>query len=118
LESRLNMTQRVDVRVVPADEKMVSVRRMPGDVFMISIDQGFFSSLTHEELRAAIAHELGHVWISSHHPYLQTEALANEIAMRAVTRQSMKSIYAKLWLHLGAPGDLDELLGSASAARD
>lgn len=68
--------------------------------------------LSQEELKAVIAHELGHVWIFSHFPYLQTEILANEIAMRAVSRDSMKKIYAKLWLRLGTTGDLEAVLGS------
>ena len=40
-------------------------------------------------------HELGHVWIFTHHPYLQTEQLANRIAMRLVSRTSG----SKLALH-------------------
>jgi hypothetical protein len=116
LEARLQMPQHVDVTILPVELRMVSVQRLRevdgGERFMISVDQEFFNSLSHEELKAAMAHELGHVWIYSHHPYLQTEALANEIAMRAVSRESMKKIYAKLWVHLGTTGDLDQLLGS------
>src|SRR5215831_11759099 len=116
LQARLQMTQRIEASIVPAEKRMVSVQRVRDvgsgtDMFEIHLDQAFFDSLSHEELKAALAHELGHVWISSHHPYLQTEALANEIAMRAVSRESMKKIYAKLWLHLGTSGNLDELLG-------
>ena len=116
LQARLQMPQHIDLAIVPLERRMVSVQRFReadgSERFMISLDQEFFDSLSHEELKAAIAHELGHVWIYSHHPYLQTEALANEIAMRAVSRESMKRIYAKLWVHLGTTGDLDELLGS------
>jgi hypothetical protein len=117
LEASLQMPQRVGVSIVPADERIVSVLRIHGntpsvDAFMISLDQAFYNSLSQEELRAVIAHELGHVWIFSHFPYLQTEILANEIAMRAVSRDSMKKIYAKLWLRLGTTGDLEAVLGS------
>jgi hypothetical protein len=115
LEALLQMSQRVRVSVVPSEAKMVSVQRVRDsagtEVFEIRLDQAFFDSLDAEEVRAALAHELGHVWISSHHPYLQTEAFANEIAMRAVSRESLQKIYAKLWLHLGTTGDLEELLG-------
>jgi hypothetical protein len=117
LEALLQMSQRVRVSIVPSETKMVSVQRVRdtsagAEVFEIRLDQDFFDGLNPEELRAALAHELGHVWISSHHPYLQTEALANEIAMRAVTRESLEKIYFKLWLHLGTTGNLEELLGS------
>src|SRR5215831_5703327 len=116
LQARLQIAQRIEASIVPSEKRMVSVQRVHDavsgtDSFEIHLDQTFFESLNREELRAALAHELGHVWISSHHPYLQTEALANEIAMRAVTRDSMKKIYIKLWLHLGTSGNLDELLG-------
>ena len=120
LEERLQMPQRVQVSIVATDDRMVSVQRLRenagsagiDDAFVIRLDQSFLDGLNDEELTAAIAHELGHVWISCHHPYLQTEALANEIAMRVVSRDSMKKIYAKLWVRLGTSGDLDKLLGA------
>ena len=91
---------------------MVSVERVSDvGMFVMCFDERFLADLDSDELRAAIAHELGHVWIFSHHPYLQTEALANEVAMRAVTRESLEKVYKKLWTHLGTSGNLDELLG-------
>src|SRR5262245_49653478 len=109
------MPQHVQISIVSTDERMVSVQRIresagADQIFIIRFDQSFLDGLSDEELEAAIAHELGHVWISSHHPYLQTEALANEIAMRVVSRDSMKKVYAKLWLHLGTSGDFEKLL--------
>jgi len=116
LKSRLHIPQDVDVAVVPAEERMVAVHRVrqaqADDRFTIQIDQKFFDSLSSEGLDAAIAHELGHVWIYSHHPYLHTEALANEIAMRVVSRESVKKLYLKLWAQLETTGDLNEVLGS------
>ena len=50
-----------------------------------------------------VAHELGHVWIYTHHPYLQTEQLANQIAMRVVSRESLDSVYGKVWADAGGP---------------
>ena len=116
LRAQLQMSQEIRVSIVPTNSRMVSVERMrakagDGEWFLISFDQQFLASLDQDELRTAIAHELGHVWIFSHHPYLQTEALANEIAMRVVDRESLKKIYSKLWAHLGVSGKLEEFLG-------
>ena len=67
--------------------------------------------MSHEELDAAMAHELGHVWVFTHHPYLQTERLANQIAMQVVTRDSLVSVYHRLWEHGATKGDLVAFLG-------
>src|SRR5438094_9253766 len=104
------MTQNEQIWIVPVDERMVSVERMhkgssADDVFIIQLDQSFLEGLNDEELQAAIAHELGHVWIFCHHPYLQTEAFANEIAMIVVSRESIKKVYANIWIHCGLNGD-------------
>src|SRR5207247_10563393 len=117
LEARLEITQNVQIWIVQVDERMVSVEPIhkgasADDVFIIQLDQSFLEGLNDEELQAAIAHELGHVWIFCHHPYLQTEAFANEIAMRVVGRESRKKVYAKLWLHLGKSGDCEKRLGN------
>ena len=116
LRTQLQIPQRVHATIVPTNERMVSVERVSdggsNDVgYVICFDANFLSGLDEEELRAAIAHELGHVWIYSHHPYLHTEALANEVAMRVVSRESLRKVYSKLWTHLGASGDMDTLLG-------
>jgi hypothetical protein len=115
---KLQITGNIQVSIVPENKRMVSVERLSGveSLFLMSFDQGFLDTLDDEELSAAIAHELGHVWIFLHHPYLQTEALANEIAMGVVTRESLTKIYAKLWLHLGTAGDLDDFLGPQKRA--
>ena len=67
--------------------------------------------LTREELEAAIAHELGHVWVFTHHPYLQTELLANQVAMRVVGREALIRVYEKVWARDGQKGDLIRFLG-------
>jgi hypothetical protein len=111
LRAQLQMSQDVHVTVA-ANDRMVSVERTAGHgMFLMRFDEQFLADLDTDELRATIAHELGHIWIFSHHPYLQTEALANEIAMRAVTRESLEKVYRKLWTHLGTSGNLDELIG-------
>ena len=116
LESRLQMSQHIEVSIVPAEPRMLSVQRVPGasgdsEVFLITLDHACLEDMNQEELTAALAHELGHVWIFCHHPYLQTEALANEIAMKAISREGLKTLYGKLWLHLGTSGDLGKVLG-------
>jgi hypothetical protein len=120
LESRLQMAQEIQVSIVPVEARMLSVQRIrkasgTEELFLITLDRTFLKGLTETELTAALAHELGHVWIFSHHPYLQTEALANEIAMRAVSRDDLKTLYGKLWLHMGTAGSLQEVLGNDKA---
>jgi hypothetical protein len=82
------------------------------DHFRLSMEIGFLLMLDDDELRAALAHELGHVWIYTHHPYLQTERLANNIGLRLANRDSFERLYRKLWAYEGTTGvPIDELLG-------
>ena len=111
VRTHLQMPQEIQVAIVPANALMVSVERT-NDAFIICFDEHFLTTLDQEELTAAVAHELGHVWIYSHHPYLQTEALANEIAMKAVTRESLKKVYTKLWAQMHTGESLEEFLGA------
>jgi hypothetical protein len=115
--ARLQIADYVEVHVDDNNSRMVSSEPLTGSVrgYRISFDRQFLESLNDDEVTGAIAHELGHVWIFSHHPYLQTEQLANEIAMRVVSRETMKQIYAKLWTHTGVAGNLDQLLGPEPA---
>jgi hypothetical protein len=46
------------------------------------------------------------VWIFTHHPFLQTEVLANQIAQRLVPRSSLVQVYEKVWKRQGTKGDL------------
>jgi len=75
--------------------------------FSLVMEAGFLETLNDGELEAVIAHELGHVWIFTHHPYLHTEELANEIAMRVVSRETLAGVYEKVWKRAGPTnGDL------------
>ena len=118
LKSRLLITSPIVVTIVPSKALMMSVVP-PSDslkTFLLSVVARFLQTLTDDELEAAIAHELGHVWIFTHHPYLQTEELANKIAMRAVKRDSLERVYAKVWERGGTKGDLAWFLGTAPPA--
>ncbi len=99
--------------VVPANKLLFSVETENGrgGPYRLSIDAGFLAELTSDELAAALAHELGHVWIFTHHPFLQTERLANTIALRVVERKQLELVYRKMWARLGRTGEVDDLLG-------
>jgi Rps23 Pro-64 3,4-dihydroxylase Tpa1-like proline 4-hydroxylase len=106
----------VHISIVARNEKLVSVersKRRHGE-FILSFDETFLNGLEDSELSASIAHELGHVWIFTHHPYLQTELLANQVALRVVTRENLEKIYEKVWKDKGK-GDLKEFLGEETA---
>ena len=115
LKDRLSLPAPVVVTIVPSNKLMMSVEAPSEEKgpFLLSIDASFLETLTDDELEAAIAHELGHVWVFTHHPYLQTEELANQIAMRAVSRESLERVYGKVWGRGGMKGDLVRFLGPA-----
>ena len=115
LKERLSLPAPVVVTIVPSNTLMMSVEA-PSDgngPFVLSIDADFLETLTDDEIEAAIAHELGHVWVFTHHPFLQTEELANQIAMRAVSRESLDRVYEKVWARGGNKGDLVRFSGPA-----
>jgi cell division septation protein DedD len=108
LRAILEIPHPVTVSLAEVNSRVVSVERLEGSpaVFTLSIEAGFIDTLTAIEMSAVVAHELGHVWIFTHHPFLQTEELANEIAMRAVTRESLEAVYTKVWERTGRKGTL------------
>ena len=103
LKARLSIAQRVDVSIVATNPKLFSVVPAGQDhaTCLLSVEEDFAQTLTDDELRAALAHELGHVWIFTHFPFLQTEQLANDIASRVVRRDSLAPLYDKVWKKVG-----------------
>src|SRR5262249_15769547 len=119
LKSRLAIPQTVTVSLVDRNPLMVSVGPAPGGGFTLSFETAFAERLTDDQLTAAVAHELGHVWIYTHFPFLQTEQLANEIAMRVVSRESLVPVYAQMFARTRVTGDhLNESLGDPHSAGD
>lgn len=108
LKTRLSIPERVVVSVVPRNPLLVSVVRVQDAdaTFTLSIEESFLDALGDDELDSVIAHELGHVWIFTHHPFLQTEEGANEIALRIVSRESLDRLYEKTWQRAGPKGDI------------
>jgi hypothetical protein len=111
LKTRLSIPDTVSVSIVPTNKLVVSVERAKNGSqgFTLSVEDGFIQRLSDDEVGAVVAHELGHVWIYTHHPYLQTEELANEIALRLVSRELLESLYDKVWARTGTKGTLTYL---------
>lgn len=113
LRTRLQITEQVHVTLVDHNPLVMSVETLAGRTgpFVITVDRGFIQELSKEETEAALAHELGHVWIYTHHPFIQTERLANDIAMRVINRAAFEPVYQKVWQRTGIAGNLVEFLG-------
>ena len=111
LKARLSIPNAVVVSLVRSERLVVSVERIKDQdgAFSLLIEEGFLEGLSEEEVAAIVAHELGHVWIFTHHPFLHTEELANDIAMRAVSRQTLEEVYTKVWKYTGEKGTLSYL---------
>ena len=108
---QLGISENVNVTIVANNALLTSVERTDDHTFVLSVEEPFLVGLTADDVRAVVAHELGHVWIFTHHPYLQTEGLANDIARRIVTREHLVHVYEKLWQRQGTTGDLARLVG-------
>jgi Peptidase family M48 len=113
LRIALSIPNEVSVQFVEANPLLVSVevQKERQHAFVLLVERRFLDQLEEEDLRAVLAHELGHVWIYTHHPFLQTERGANDIAMRVVRRDSLLKVYEKVWQATGIKGDLARFLG-------
>lgn len=117
LRGRMEIVERVVITVVDYNPLVMSVETLGGrsGPFVISADREFISSLSADEVKAALAHELGHVWIYTHHPYQQTERLANEIALRVTTTDILVPVYEKVWKRLGIRGNMADYISIPSS---
>ena len=99
LKTRLAIPQTINVTVVRTNPKLFSVAPVEHEngTFLLSVEEDFAQALNEDELTAAVAHELGHVWIYTHFPYLQTEELANDVASRVIDRGTLGPLYDKVW---------------------
>lgn len=113
LRVRLQISERVEIEIVEHNPLVMSVETLAGRTgpFVITVDRDFIHQLNHDETEAAIAHELGHVWIYTHAPYVQTERFANDVAMRVISRSAFEPVYEKVWARTGIRGNLIEFLG-------
>src|SRR5262245_5195076 len=118
LKIRMAIPDTVVVSIVEHNPLVVSVERAKDgtSAFSLSIDRDFLEGLTPEEVDAVVAHELGHVWIFTHHPFLHTEELANQIAMKVVPHDTLVAVYDKVWKRVGRKGDLVYLPAAAAAS--
>ena len=108
LKIRMSIPDTVLVSIVEHNQLVVSVERAKNGAsgFSLLIDRDFLAGLTTNEIDAVLAHELGHVWIFTHHPFLHTEELANQIAMQVVPQDTLAAVYDKVWKRVGRKGDL------------
>ena len=116
LRTRLALSADVATSIDEVNPLMVSVSAPieRAGAYHLSFERGFLDQLSDTELRAVVAHELGHVWIFTHHPFLQTEELANSIALRVVSRDTLEAVYAKVWAHGGMRGDIARFPGDVA----
>jgi hypothetical protein len=114
LRAALQIDSDVQVAAVTYHPLVFSVEPLDKsrDHFVLSMEINFLLKLNDEELYAALAHEMGHVWVYKHFPFLQTERLANSIALRVVPRENFEMLYTKLWTYERAAGvPMEDLLG-------
>lgn len=111
LRAKLSIAEPVSVALVPSNRLVVSVERERDRSagFALKLEDHFVAQLSDAELYAVLAHELGHVWIFTHHPFLQTEEQANEIALKVVERQTLSDVYDKVWARVGEKGSIQYL---------
>jgi len=113
VKERLGIDHPVSVELVAKNPYLISVEAPTrlGDAFLVRVEVRILELLGSDELEAALAHELGHVWVFTHFPYLQTEQLANEVALRVVGRETLAGVYEKVWKSGATKGNLATFLG-------
>jgi len=111
-QTHLGSYARVSVFIVKKNDRLASVRpsKKNSNAYFLEVDEGFLSTLAQEERRAMVAHELGHVWIFTHPPFLHSEPLANQKAALLVSQESLRKIYSRVWQLDGQSTPLPEFL--------
>jgi hypothetical protein len=118
MRAGLGVSHPVSIEIVDANPLKASIEPVAGagNTFRLSIERPFLEQLTADELEAVVAHELGHVWIYTHFPCLQSEQLANQIALRVVTRESLDKVYGKVWADARDAGSLPRFSDASTSA--
>jgi hypothetical protein len=111
-QDALGIPETVSVSIVETNPRLASVRPSPQrkDSYLLEVDEAFLGTLSQQEQRAVVAHEIGHVWIFTHFPYLQSEALANQKAELLVSQASLIQVYERVWQLDGRPNSLGAYL--------
>jgi Zn-dependent protease with chaperone function len=109
---RLGIRREIGVSIISGNSRLASVESVSAEEgsYRISFEEDFLQTLDDRDLNAVVAHELGHVWIFTHSPYLQTESLANRQALKLVSRADLLRVYEKVWQWNGARGDLSRVI--------
>jgi hypothetical protein len=99
----LGIPEEIVVAIVSHNPRLISVEYVTGrtDRFRMAFDAGFLGTLDDCELRAAVAHEVGHIWLFTHFPFLHTEESANHQALKLVSAVDLERVYEKVRRHNG-----------------
>lgn len=114
LRAELSIAGEVEIALVKSHPLVFAVEPLDPQRrhFRLSMERGFFEDLNDDELFGALAHEMGHVWIYTHRPFLQTEVLANLVGQKLAGRARLEKVYSKLWAYEQTAGvPMDQLLG-------
>ena len=119
LKARLSLPAPVVVSIVPSNALMMSSKRHREDSqpFLLKVDASFLDTLTDGRDLKRPLHTSSDMSGSS--PIIRIcrpKSSPNQIAMRAVSRDSLERLYAKVWQRGGMKGDLARFLGDRPAA--
>jgi hypothetical protein len=95
LRTELTIRNEIQIAVVVYHPLVFSVQPIDIDKtrYLMTMELGFLLMLKDDELRAAIAHELGHVWIYTHHPFLSDGTVGEQYRVaRGGPREFRKNV--------------------------
>ena len=117
LRARLEIGERVHVTLVDHNPLVMSVETLAGRTgpFVISVDREFIHELSQTRIGSrACPRAWARVDLHPRSRIVQTERLANDIAMRVVSRSAFEPVYEKVWARTGIKGNLIEFIGPPS----